>query len=61
MVQAVNNIGHVMGMQTIAEFVSNSEIRRILEEMGVDYVQGFEIARPGPLENSHSRAGIEAG
>lgn len=61
MVEAVNNIGHVMGMQTIAEFVSNAEIRRILEEMGVDYVQGFEIARPGPLENSYSRAGIEAG
>jgi diguanylate cyclase (GGDEF)-like protein/PAS domain S-box-containing protein len=54
MVEAVNNIGHVMGMRTIAEFVSNSEIRRILEEMGVDYVQGFEIARPGPLSEAHA-------
>jgi Amt family ammonium transporter len=56
MVEAVNNIGHVMGMQTIAEFVSNSEIRKILEEMGVDYVQGFEIARPGPLADLHTAA-----
>ena len=59
MVEAVNNIGHVMGMRTIAEFVSNSEIREILEEMGVDYVQGFEIARPGPLAESHAQ--VEAG
>jgi EAL domain-containing protein (putative c-di-GMP-specific phosphodiesterase class I) len=47
-------------MQTIAEFVSNSEIRKILEEMGVDYVQGFEIARPGPLVDLHSAARPEA-
>jgi EAL domain-containing protein (putative c-di-GMP-specific phosphodiesterase class I) len=56
MVEAVNNIGHVMGMQTIAEFVSNSAIRKILEEMDVDYVQGFEIARPGPLSQVHAAA-----
>jgi EAL domain-containing protein (putative c-di-GMP-specific phosphodiesterase class I) len=60
MVEAVNNIGHVMGMQTIAEFVSNSEIRRILEEMGVDYVQGFEIARPGPLAEVNAATRVEA-
>ena len=59
MVEAVNNIGHVMGMQTIAEFVSNGTIRKILEDMGVDYVQGFEIARPGPLSEAHVPAGSE--
>ncbi|MFP4374005.1 MAG: EAL domain-containing protein [Spirochaetaceae bacterium] len=61
MVEAVNNIGHVMGMKTIAEFVSNSEIRRILEEMGVDYLQGFEIARPGPLSETHVEVETPAG
>ncbi|MFP4205378.1 MAG: EAL domain-containing protein [Spirochaetaceae bacterium] len=50
LVESVNNIGHVMGMQTIAEFVSNAAIRDILSDIGVDYVQGYEIARPGPLE-----------
>jgi diguanylate cyclase (GGDEF)-like protein/PAS domain S-box-containing protein len=61
MVEAVNNIGHVMGMQTIAEFVSNATIRQILEEMGVDYVQGFEIARPGPLAEVHEAEPSETG
>jgi diguanylate cyclase (GGDEF)-like protein/PAS domain S-box-containing protein len=50
LVQSVNSIGHVMGMKTIAEYVKDARTRRILEEMGVDYLQGYEIAKPGPLE-----------
>jgi len=50
MVESVNNIGHTMGMLTIAEYVHTSRLREILTEMGVDYGQGFAIARPSPLE-----------
>ncbi len=49
MVEAVNRIGHVIGMQTIAEYVRNQEIQDIVEGFGVDYIQGFHIARPAPL------------
>lgn len=49
MVAAINNIGHVMGLETIAEFVENDEIRALLRAQGVDYGQGFGIARPVPL------------
>ncbi|MHB1085228.1 MAG: EAL domain-containing protein [Thiobacillus sp.] len=51
MVESINHIGHVMGRQTIAEFVENTEILRTLNELGVDYMQGFGIAKPGPLSN----------
>ena len=50
MVEAINNIGHVMGMKTIAEFVTSNSVRQQLAGIGVDYVQGYEIARPVPLE-----------
>jgi diguanylate cyclase (GGDEF)-like protein/PAS domain S-box-containing protein len=50
LVEAVNNMGHVMGMKTIAEFVSTEEIRRTLVEIGVDYAQGYSIAKPSRLE-----------
>ncbi len=50
MVKAINEIGHVMGMQTIAEFVENDEIKEKLREIGVDYVQGYGIAKPLPFE-----------
>lgn len=49
MVKSINEVGQVMGMRTIAEFVENSEIKGMLREIGVDYAQGYGIGRPGPL------------
>ena len=50
MVDAINNIGHVMGKQTIAEFVENDAILACLRAMGVDYAQGFGgVGEPEPL------------
>lgn len=50
MVKSMNNIGHVMGMKTIAEFVENNEILQKLMGIGVDYVQGYRVWKPVPLE-----------
>jgi diguanylate cyclase (GGDEF)-like protein/PAS domain S-box-containing protein len=49
MVASINQIGHVMGMQTIAEFVENDAILAKLKELGVDYAQGYGIDKPRPL------------
>ncbi|MES2353489.1 MAG: EAL domain-containing protein [Pseudomonadota bacterium] len=46
MVDAINNVGHVMGIRTIAEFVENDAILQELRKMGVDYAQGYGIAKP---------------
>lgn len=51
MVDAINNIGHVMGMSTVAEFVENEQIAVKLFEMGVDFVQGYGIGRPIPIDD----------
>ena len=50
MVKSINEIGHVMGMQTIAEFVENDVIKGMLKEIGVNYGQGFGIGEPLPLD-----------
>ncbi len=49
MVESVNHIGHMMGMQTIAEFVGDPETAALLTKIGVDWVQGFGIHHPAPL------------
>ena len=49
MVESINHIGHVMGRKTIAEFVENQEIATLLGKLGVDYLQGYGIAKPRPL------------
>jgi diguanylate cyclase (GGDEF)-like protein len=50
MVQSINEVGHLMGMQTVAEFVENDAIVEVLREIGVDYAQGYGICPPRPLE-----------
>ena len=50
MVAAINNIGHVMGLATIAEFVESEEIKNLLRAQGIDYAQGYGIAHPVPLD-----------
>ena len=49
MVEAINHIGHVMGKRTIAEFVENRRILRVLRDIGVDLAQGFGVAKPRPF------------
>ncbi|MFZ4285630.1 EAL domain-containing protein [Variovorax sp. HJSM1_2] len=50
MVEAINKIGHVMGIKTIAEFVENDAILERLCDMDVDFVQGYGVGKPEPLE-----------
>ena len=50
MVKSINEIGHVMQKKTIAEFVEDEATLKILDQIGVDYAQGYGIARPQPLD-----------
>jgi diguanylate cyclase (GGDEF)-like protein/PAS domain S-box-containing protein len=50
MVSAITQLSKVMGIKTIAEFVENDAILKVLAEIGVDYAQGYGIARPRPLD-----------
>ncbi|MBK5930726.1 EAL domain-containing protein [Halochromatium salexigens] len=49
MVEAIVGIAGVMGLGSIAEFVENARVVEILREIGVDYAQGYHLARPRPL------------
>ena len=49
MVKAINEVGKSMGKKTIAECVENINVVPYLEELKVDYAQGYAIAKPRPL------------
>ena len=55
-VEAINRIAHILGMQTVAEIVEDQITLERLRALGVDYAQGYHIARPEPL-----RGGAAAG
>ena len=51
MVKSINEIGHLMGIKTIAEYVENDEIKVMLTAIGVDYGQGYGLGKPKPLKD----------
>jgi len=48
MVKSINDIGHIMGLKTIAEYVENNQIQAELVNLEIDYLQGYGIAKPEP-------------
>ena len=50
MVSAINHLAHIMGISTIAESIENQSQLAILEQIGVDYGQGFYIDTPQTLD-----------
>lgn len=44
--QSINNIGHMMCLDTIAGCVSDEDILETVTSLNLDYAQGFEIAKP---------------
>ena len=51
MVESIQQIGSVMHLTTIAEHVEDEPTLNILEEIGVDYAQGFHLGRPQAIED----------
>lgn len=54
MVKALAEVSAVMQIQSIAEFVESDAIRLKLEELGIDYVQGYGVGKPKPLHEFES-------
>lgn len=50
MVAAINQVGHIMGIQTVAEYAESEAVIEQLRKLGVDYAQGYGIGRPQPIE-----------
>lgn len=49
MIAAINQIGKVMNIKTIANHVEDAFTLNQLKEMGIDYAQGFYLDKPRPI------------
>lgn len=49
MVKSIKGIADSLGKKTIAEFVENDEIKKKLQEISIDFAQGYGIKKPFPL------------
>ncbi|WP_344794842.1 EAL domain-containing protein [Litoribacillus peritrichatus] len=51
MVKSINDVAKALGMSTVAEFVENDTILEIINDIGVEFSQGYGIAKPLPLDS----------
>jgi EAL domain-containing protein (putative c-di-GMP-specific phosphodiesterase class I) len=54
-VRAIVDLAHGFGAETVAEGAEDGETVELLKNLGVDFVQGYHIARPGPVDEMLSR------
>jgi diguanylate cyclase (GGDEF)-like protein/PAS domain S-box-containing protein len=60
MVRSINEIGHLTGKRTIAEFAENEDVIAMLRSLGVDYAQGYGVAMPQRIERSAAERANQA-
>ncbi|MCO7224215.1 bifunctional diguanylate cyclase/phosphodiesterase [Pleionea sp. CnH1-48] len=58
MVRSINDIAHAMNIKTVAEYVENEAIKQILEDIQIDYAQGFGLAKPAPLKELRDHSAL---
>lgn len=51
MVVAINEIGRIMGLNIVAEYAESHAVVEALQNIGIDYAQGFGLQSPIPFEN----------
>jgi Amt family ammonium transporter len=56
MVKGINEIGHSLGISTVAEWVETEQALAALQHIGVDFAQGYLIGRPRVLQKLASDA-----
>jgi len=50
LLRSINEIAHLLGKYTVAEYVDSAATLELLAAIGVDYVQGFFMGRPAPID-----------
>ncbi|MGA7801934.1 MAG: EAL domain-containing protein [Gammaproteobacteria bacterium] len=61
MVKAINQLGHVMSIETIAEFVENDATLKAARVLGIDHAQGYGVGMPEPMNAALPRLAKAAG
>lgn len=46
---SINNIGRILGIKIIAEYVENERLHDALNDIGIDYAQGYKYGQPEPM------------
>jgi len=49
-IEGIVSVAKKMGIKTLAEFVEDEEVLKVVKDLGIDYAQGYYFGKPEPLE-----------
>jgi len=49
-IEAIVSVAKKMEIKTLAEFVEDEEVLKVVKDLGIDYAQGYYFGKPEPLE-----------
>jgi len=49
-IEGIVSVAKKMGIKTIAEYVENEKVLKVVKDLGIDYAQGYYLGKPEPLE-----------
>ncbi len=52
--EGMHHLVHQMGIKTIAEYVESESILALIDEIGIDYAQGYFVGKPAPVDDIKS-------
>ncbi|GMR21572.1 MAG: EAL domain-containing protein [Gammaproteobacteria bacterium] len=53
MVSSINQVSHIMGIRTVAEYVESEDILQRVSAIGIDFVQGYHVGPPVPCRQEY--------
>jgi len=51
LVKSIHQIGKLMGIKTVAEFIESKDMAECVKKMGIDYGQGYALGKPKPIKD----------
>lgn len=49
-IEGIISVAKKMGIKTLAEFLEDEEVLKVVKDLGIDYAQGYYLGKPEPLE-----------
>jgi EAL domain-containing protein (putative c-di-GMP-specific phosphodiesterase class I) len=58
-VASIVRVARAHGLATVAEFVASAPVLALMQELGVDYAQGYAVEEPRPLADWGRGIGLD--
>ncbi|MCG7910931.1 MAG: EAL domain-containing protein, partial [Candidatus Thiodiazotropha taylori] len=57
-INSINDVCHSLGLESIAEGIEDNNTLKIVQDIGINYAQGYLFEKPHPISESSSSRSV---